>query len=203
MCFHIFAPCTRPLLQPNTTSCFTKKSDLLEADMFHFQSLHSRQHLLPNRVNGLLKLLGVPSRHVGIHALPSHRKKIHERLPRRTLRMPECPRPMNLRHGPGLRPRFLGQLLCQRHAEIDQIRIELPVLLRIQRTGERQRRQLRDRVRGKSLRFSGGWGKRCVEIEDIRVWFEIWGEEICLAFGVGVFPDYFHTGPLESHNLPI
>jgi hypothetical protein len=75
------------------------------------------------------------------------------------------------------------------------------VLIGIQRTGVSQRRQLRDRVRGKSLRFRGGWVKRCVEREDIRVWFEVWGEEICLAFGVGVFPDYFPTEPLV--HLPI
>jgi hypothetical protein len=75
------------------------------------------------------------------------------------------------------------------------------VLLGIQRAGESHRRQLRDRVRGKSLRFRGGWGKRCVEREDLRVWFEVWGEEICLAFGVGVLPDYSQTSPLE--NLPI
>lgn len=157
--------------------------------MFHAQSLQSRKHLLSNRLDGLLKLLGLSSGHMGIHALPSHDKKVHERLPRRTLRMLECPWPVNLRHGPGLRPRFLVQLLCQRHAEVNQVRIELLVLLRIQRTGEGQRCQLRDLVRGKSLRFRGGWVKRCVEREDLRVWFEVWGQEICLTFAMGIFPD--------------
>lgn len=126
--------------------------------MLHPQPLHWRQHPLPNRLNRIRKHLLLLHPHMRLHTLPPNRQEMHNRLPRRALLMLQRPRPLNLPHRPGNRPRPLRETLRQGRAEVDQVVAELAPIVGGEVAGEREGTQLGHWVAGEGVGGLGAGG---------------------------------------------